>query len=162
VLRLVAAARGPEPVQLWIGDSHAAWLNGNDRLKPAASLGFVPRYLEAGCAVAVAAGAPLAAFVVPVPPSDGFGDKWGFPIRGTLAERRAAHAAIRAELADEVGRGGLALPVLLVDATPHLVDELGGLRDELSVDGCHLNGDGSRFVHGRLAELLDARRAAVC
>jgi hypothetical protein len=224
--RLLLTARR-RPVQLWIGDSHAVWLNRPwpaptlsqaaedrfvwhlgprlmyslarrgypvavqrvarllrvtgagrwvtpvfvageidvrchlaDHVGAADPFGFVAHYVAAGRAVARAAGAARALFVVPVPPSDEVPDYFGFPVRGTLAERLSAFTALRAELLRIAAEPSPDVPVAVVDATTDISAPEGGVRVELTVDGCHLKPEGARFVHARLAELDAAPSAA--
>jgi hypothetical protein len=120
---------------------------------------FVAGYVAAGRSVARAAGAQRVLFVVPVPPSDAVPDYAGFPVLGTLAERLTAFAAVRAELARAAAGSDEQPPAAVIDATADVSDAQGGLRVELSVDGCHLTPAGAQFVHRRLAE-LDAALAS--
>ena len=226
LISLVRTARRA-PVQLWIGDSHAVWLNrswpapplsqaapdrfvwhvgprlmyslGRDGYPTAVRfvasvlratgagrrvtlifvsgeidirchlaqhldtpdwLAFVPRYVAAGRAVARRAGAGQALFVVPVPPSDEVPDYFGFPVVGTFAERLLAFTSLRDELTRAVGEQLDGVSTGLIDATADVVDQDGGVRVELTVDGCHLLPEGARFVHARLAELRGAESAA--
>jgi hypothetical protein len=113
-----------------------------DRIRSAE---FAGRYLEATSALAGRAGTSRFVVTVPVPPSDDYHDNPGFPIRGTLAQRLAAHAALR-EALHAARSSDESLDLRLVDATPQLARADRGLRAEFTFDGCHVNPDGAAIV----------------
>jgi hypothetical protein len=116
-----------------------------------AGLGFPATYVVRGQALARLARSSGAIFVVPVPPSDDFGDAPGFPIKGTLGERIKAFEQLRQELLAAVALAPDPA-VEVVDCTSELADSDGAMRSELTVDGCHVNAAGRQVVQARVAE----------
>lgn len=119
-----------------------------------ADFSFVGAYVSQGRGLARTLGAESVVFVVPVPPGADWTVHTRFPIRGSLSERLAAFAALRAALADAVARAPGLPRAYLLDATDLLADQGGQLDPRLTSDGCHVDADGAALVHQRLAELM--------
>lgn len=123
-------------------------------------LGFVQAWVDRCCDLAAEAGARRAGIVVPPPPGEDVPELAGLPVRGTLAERVEVFALLRGELAAAVRRTSTAVDCRLVDATDLLAGPDGGLRRELTDDGCHTNPAGAALVRGRAAAVLGLETVA--
>jgi lysophospholipase L1-like esterase len=119
-------------------------------------LAFPRTFVEASQGLARTAHAAVVVVVVPTPPSDGYEDAPGFPIAGSIDERLAAFAQVRAELIADAEASRPPLRVLVLDCTAELAGPTGQLRPSLTIDGCHTNDAGRLVVHDRLTALLAA------
>jgi hypothetical protein len=112
---------------------------------------FSDDYVAHAVQIARAARAREAVFIVPPPPSDDFGDRYQFPIAGTLDERIEAFRLVRARLRASDGLDATDVAVRIVDATDDLAAPDGSLRSEMTHDGCHVNASGRNVVQARFA-----------
>jgi hypothetical protein len=81
-------------------------------------------------------------FLAPTPPSDFYMDHPSFPRYGNLLERIRAHNDYCVELENHT----ISSSCVYIDSRTVLADGQGGLRRELTDDGCHLNSEGAAIV----------------
>ncbi len=121
--------------------------------RPEERLDFVEDYVQTCRDLAARLRAERIGFVVPPPPCDVSADEdwvW-YPVSGSFSERMIAFTRLRAALTDAVDRlpGGF-----LLDFTPVLADEHGGLPRAMTWDGCHVNDDAVERVAAARAQQL--------
>lgn len=117
--------------------------------RPEAPLDFVDRYVERCVQVAGLLKADRVGFFVPPPPVDVAVEDMWFPHSGSIHDRLAAHARLRAALRDAVAR----VPgAVLLDLTDVLADASGAMPAAYSVEGVHTNLAAVALIRRRLAE----------
>lgn len=112
--------------------------------------GFINSYVL-NCIKLVNAKPKNVMFLSPTPPSDFYMDHPSFPRSGNLIERIRAHNDYCVELEDHT----ISNFCMYVDSRTVLTDGQGGLRRELTEDGCHLNSEGAAIVRSIISNCLN-------
>jgi lysophospholipase L1-like esterase len=89
-------------------------------------------------------------FLTPTPPSDFYMNHPSFPRLGSLIDRVRAHNNYCAEL-EKYTKLNFSH---FINSHSVLVNGQGGLRRELTEDGCHLNSEGAAIVRGIVSKSL--------
>jgi len=117
---------------------------------PEKNTGFINSYVL-NCIKLVNAKPKNVIFLAPTPPSDFYMDHPSYPRRGKLIERIRAHNVYCVELKDH----SISNFCVYVNSRTVLVDGQGGLRRELTEDGCHLNSEGAAIVRNIISNHLN-------
>jgi len=117
---------------------------------PEKNTGFINSYIL-NCIKLVKAKPKDVMFLTPTPPSDFYLDHPSFPRSGNLNERVRAHNDYCAELED----GAISNFCRYINSQSALVDGHGGLRRELTEDGCHLNSKGAAIIRNIVSNCLN-------
>lgn len=115
-------------------------------------LPFVPAYVERVRSLVGEIGSSHAFVVVPVPPAvETFIDE-GFPVKGSLEERLAAHRLMRTDLLAATQAEQSGPRIVAVDLTEVLSDAAGHYRPDFTYDGVHPT-DAGRAAARQVVEL---------
>ena len=117
---------------------------------PEKNTGFINSYIL-NCIKLVNAKPKNVMFLTPTPPSDFYMDHPSFPRHGNLIERVRAHNDYCGELEKHANSNFC----IYINSRTVLVDEQGGLRRELTEDGCHLNSQGAAIVRSIISNCLN-------